>query len=66
MRAFLRTFDSEGWQAIEKDVESADNQSNQRVLITIRRAISDEEQQRVAHCTKAKDAWDILSQFHKR
>ena len=34
-------------------------------MITIRGAISDEEQQRVAHYTKAKDAWDILSQFHK-
>ena len=61
MRAFLRAFDPEGWQVIEEDVESADNPSNQRVLITIRGAISNEEQQRVAHCTKANDAWDILS-----
>lgn len=66
MRAFLRAFDPKGWQAIEEDVESADNPSNQKVLITIREAISDEEQQRIAHCTKAKDVWDILSQFHKR
>ncbi|GMP39560.1 hypothetical protein CsSME_00010350 [Camellia sinensis var. sinensis] len=66
MRAFLRAFDLEGWQAIEEVVESADNSSNQRVLVTIRGAISDEEQQRVAHCTKAKDAWEILSQFHER
>ena len=61
MRAFLRAFDPEGWQAIEEDVESTNNLSNQRVLVTIREIISDEEQQRVAHCTKAKDAWDFLS-----
>ncbi|GMP56277.1 hypothetical protein CsSME_00020828 [Camellia sinensis var. sinensis] len=66
MRAFLRAFDPEGWQVIEEDVDRADNPSNQRVLITIRKAISDEERQQVAHCTKAKDAWDILSQFHER
>ncbi|GMQ04109.1 hypothetical protein CsSME_00049641 [Camellia sinensis var. sinensis] len=66
MKAFLRAFDPEDWHAIEEDIESTDNPSNQRVLTTIREAISDEEQQRVAHCTKAKDAWDILSQFHER
>ena len=43
MRAFLRAFDPEGWQAIEEDTESADNPSNQRALITIRGTISDEE-----------------------
>ncbi|GMP36787.1 hypothetical protein CsSME_00008796 [Camellia sinensis var. sinensis] len=64
--AFLRASDPEGWQAIEEDTESADNPSNQRALISIRGAISDEEQQWVAHCTKAKDAWEILSQFHER
>ena len=36
MRAFLRAFDPEGWQAIEEDTESADNPSNLRALITIR------------------------------
>ena len=66
MRAFLRACNPEGWQAIEEDDESVDNPSNQRVLTTIRGAISDEEQQRVAHCTKAKEAWEILSQFHER
>ena len=66
MRAFLRAFDPEGWLAIEEDTKSADNSSNQRALITIRGAISDEDQQRVVHCTKAKDAWEILSQFHER
>ena len=49
MRAFLRAFDLEGWQAIEEDTESVDNLSNQRAPITIRGVISDEEQQRVAH-----------------
>ncbi|GMP54782.1 hypothetical protein CsSME_00019833 [Camellia sinensis var. sinensis] len=66
MRAFLRAFEPEGWQAIEEDTESADNPGNLRALIIIRGAISNEEQQRVVHCTKAKDAWEILSQFHER
>ncbi|GMP82982.1 hypothetical protein CsSME_00037069 [Camellia sinensis var. sinensis] len=66
MRAFLRAYDPEGWQAIEDDVESTDNPSNQRVLTIIRGAISNEEQQQVAQCTKAKYAWDILGQFHER
>ena len=62
----LRAFDPEGWQAIEEDTDRADNPSSQRALITIRGAISTEEQQRVVHCTKAKEAWEILSQFHER
>ncbi|GMP46505.1 hypothetical protein CsSME_00014629 [Camellia sinensis var. sinensis] len=43
MRAFLRAFYPEGWQAIEEDTESADNPSNQRALITIREVISDKK-----------------------
>lgn len=45
MRLYLRAYDPEGWQAIEKDVESADNPSNQRALCVICEAISEEEQQ---------------------